>query len=199
MPDPNFLEKLRQRLGRPRVTSDVTRVSQSRVPMSGKASPEDFMSASDRDIARAVNFIAGHEGFREQAYRDTRGRGQPWTVGYGRTGADVGPTTRMTEEEGRRWLEQRVRQDAERMRQAGVTPHPSLLSFAYNAGYGRLRSSGALDAAKRNDWQAVADALMQVTKGRDAQGRPVELPGLVRRRQEEVAMLQNLLRGTSDN
>lgn len=196
MPDPELLAQLRKRLGAP---ADATRVTTPRPANIPKLEPEDLMSSEDATISRAATFIAGHEGFRPQAYRDTRGRNQPWTVGYGRTGPDVGPTTRMTPEEGRQWLEQRVRENARRMQRAGVAPNPALLSFAYNLGYGTLKSSGALDAALRNDWQGVADTLSKYTKGRDRHGRLVELPGLARRRREEVAMLQDLLRGTNDN
>lgn len=196
MPDPTMLARLRERLGRPAApAADRTRVALPPRPATiPTLDPESLMSDQDRAISRAAQFIAGHEGFREKAYRDKHGRGEPWTVGYGRTGPDVGPDTRMTLEEGQRWLEQRVRRDANQMRQAGVEPHPALLSFAYNLGYPTLVSSGILDAALQGNWQDVADSMAKYTKGRQ-DGRLVELPGLVRRRREEVNMLQDLLRG----
>lgn len=211
--DPPFLARLRERLSSA-TPADASAVS---LPPSTEAIPQDptvtplrpaafdatrqaLRDADDLDesIAKAADFIARHEGFRGQAYKDLRGAGHPWTVGYGRTGAGVDSTTTMSELEARDWLQRRVREDALRLQQAGVPAHPALLSFVYNAGHNRLRSSGALDAALRNDWKAVGDAMMRVIKGRDAQHNLVTLPGLVRRRQQEVAMLQDLLTGEMD-
>lgn len=59
----------------------------------------------------------------------------------------------------------------------------ALVSFAYNAGLGNLQRSQIRMRANRNDWEGAADAFRQWTKG----GGKV-LPGLVRRREAEIAL-----------
>lgn len=59
----------------------------------------------------------------------------------------------------------------------------ALVSFAYNAGLGNLQRSTIRMKANRGDWQGAAEAFMAWTKG----GGKV-LPGLVRRRQAEIAL-----------
>lgn len=41
--------------------------------------------------------IKGDEGFRLHAYPDPLTHAEPWTIGYGHTGADVGPNTVWTQ------------------------------------------------------------------------------------------------------
>jgi GH24 family phage-related lysozyme (muramidase) len=211
MPDPELLAQLRARLQgqAPPVTPDATRIREDRgpvtpinpmvTPLRPANIPAPQTAALDAAIAQATEFIARHEGFRGQAYKDYYGKDHPWTVGYGRTGPDVDSLTTMTESQARAWLEARVRLDADRLQAQGAPVNPSLLSFVYNAGHGRLKSSGALQAALANDWDGVAKSLMKVTKGRDRQHNLVELPGLVKRRREEVAMLRDFLQGQSGN
>jgi lysozyme len=59
----------------------------------------------------------------------------------------------------------------------------ALVSFAYNAGLGNLQRSQIRIRANRGDWEGAADAFKQWTKG----GGKV-LPGLVRRREAEIAL-----------
>ena len=59
----------------------------------------------------------------------------------------------------------------------------ALVSFAYNAGLGNLQRSTIRMKANRGDWEGAAEAFMAWTKG----GGKV-LPGLVRRRQAEIAL-----------
>ena len=60
----------------------------------------------------------------------------------------------------------------------------ALVSFAFNAGLGNLQRSQIRMRANRGDWQGAGEALMDWTKG----GGKV-LPGLVKRREAERAML----------
>ena len=60
----------------------------------------------------------------------------------------------------------------------------ALVSFAFNAGLGNLQRSQIRMRANRGDWQGAAEALMDWTKG----GGRV-LPGLVKRREAEKALL----------
>jgi len=59
----------------------------------------------------------------------------------------------------------------------------ALVSFAFNAGLGNLQRSQIRMKANRGDWEGAAEAFMQWTKG----GGKV-LPGLVRRREAEIAL-----------
>lgn len=57
------------------------------------------------------------------------------------------------------------------------------VSFAFNAGVGNFQRSSMRMAINRGDWEEAAEGFMKWTKG----GGKV-LPGLVRRRQAEVAL-----------
>lgn len=59
----------------------------------------------------------------------------------------------------------------------------AMVSFAFNAGLGNLQRSTIRMKANRGDWQGAAEAFMMWTKG----GGKV-LPGLVKRRQAEIAL-----------
>ena len=59
----------------------------------------------------------------------------------------------------------------------------ALVSFAFNAGLGNLQRSTIRMKANRGDWEGAAEAFMAWTRG----GGKV-LPGLVRRRQAEIAL-----------
>lgn len=59
----------------------------------------------------------------------------------------------------------------------------ALVSFAFNAGLGNLQRSTIRMKANRGDWEGAADAFRMWTKG----GGKV-LPGLVKRREAEIAL-----------
>ena len=59
----------------------------------------------------------------------------------------------------------------------------ALVSFSFNAGLGNLQRSQIRMRANRGDWDEAAEAFKQWTKG----GGKV-LPGLVRRREAEIAL-----------
>jgi len=59
----------------------------------------------------------------------------------------------------------------------------ALVSFAFNAGLGNLQRSTIRMKANRGDWEGAAEAFMMWTKG----GGRV-LPGLLKRRQSEIAL-----------
>lgn len=183
--------RARARLRRAHAAADATTVRR----------PAQAPATGSGMVDRAARFIADREGFSQQAYKDTLGRGQPWTVGYGRTGPDVGPTTTMSEPDALDWVRNRVRGDSAQMARGGVAPNEALLSFAYNVGVpGTLRSSVG-QAARTGDWDKTAAAMRQFVYGRDEQGRPVRRRGLVNRREAEIALLESLLMGalTNDN
>lgn len=72
----------------------------------------------------------------------------------------------------------------------GVAGHQNrfdaLVSLTYNIGAGNLQRSQIRMRANRGDWEGAAEAFMAWTRG----GGKV-LPGLVRRRQAEIALFLN--------
>ena len=59
----------------------------------------------------------------------------------------------------------------------------ALVSFAFNAGLGNLQRSQIRMRANRDDWEGAAEAFRAWTKGGG-----VVLPGLVKRREAEIAL-----------
>ncbi len=59
----------------------------------------------------------------------------------------------------------------------------ALVSFSYNAGLGNLQRSQIRMRANRDDWEGASEAFRQWVKGGG-----VVLPGLVRRREAEIAL-----------
>jgi lysozyme len=126
-----------------------------------------------------------------EAYPDPASGGDPWTIGYGATGAGIRRGTVWTKEE----AQERLRRDVERFA-AGVREalgdaattqgeFDALVSFAFNVGLGNLEKSTLLRKHKAGDKQGAA---LEFGKWTMASGR--RLPGLVRRRQAEAAIYQ---------
>lgn len=166
-------------------------------------------------IARAVRFIAREESFREWAYPDpgselakrTRGLvwgfrpaadviaglpvdirdlpGDPWTVGYGATGPDIGPHTRWAKDHAERWLTERVTRDADRVNalvKVQLAEHQltAVLSFVYNVGLGAFSDSTLLRMINRGNFAGAADQFLRwVYSGGE------RMRGLETRRQRE--------------
>lgn len=62
----------------------------------------------------------------------------------------------------------------------------ALVSFSFNAGLGNLQKSQMRMRANRKDWEGAAESFRQWTKG----GGKV-LPGLVKRREAEIALFMD--------
>ncbi len=115
------------------------------------------------------------------------------TVGYGTTGAGVFPGVKWTKEQ----AEARMRSDVQRFVTGTLKLCPILASpinnnrlcaisdFAYNCGLGNLQASTLRKRINNEDWPGAKVELMKWTKG----GGRV-LPGLVRRRFAECALLE---------
>ncbi len=145
----------------------------------------------------AVDLIKRFEGY-HRALPD--GRAAPylcpanvWTVAWGATrGLDAAPVSRetppVTRAEGEQLLARDLRQfggAVERLVTAPLTDNQfgALVSFAFNLGAGRLRSSTLLRRLNERDHTAAAD---EFPKWAMAGGR--RLPGLVARREAERAL-----------
>jgi lysozyme len=152
-----------------------------------------------------------YEGFRNKPYLCPA---HIWTIGYGhvlyqeqirlpvvRTADKPAPMIRkempLKIEDFRIWSKEEIdalfRNDVETFERGVLRLVPNvvgrqgsfdaLVSFAFNAGLGNLQRSTIRMKANRGDWEGAAEAFMVWTKG----GGKV-LPGLVKRRQAEIAL-----------
>lgn len=120
-----------------------------------------------------------------EAYPDPGTGGEPWTIGWGATGRDIGPETIWTQAQCDNRLKQDVERHAEDVRKAlGSQPttqgqFDALVSFHYN--------TGAIHRAtltKRHNAAEFDAAAQEFARWNRAGGRV--LKGLVRRRQAEA-------------
>lgn len=134
------------------------------------------------------NLIKKFEGCRLKAYRDPKGI---LTIGYGHTSAAGNPlvTEGMTITQNQ--AEQILKQDLVKFENAvsdlvkvnlSQNQFDVLVDFTYNAGPENLRTSTLLKRVNASDFDAAPVELMKWTKSGG-----IELLGLVRRRQAEVA------------
>lgn len=133
----------------------------------------------------ASDLLKSFEGCRLTAYQD---QGGIWTVGYGCTGADIGPGTVWTQERADAELLLRVNKLQDiilHALQVHVTPQQlaALVSLAYNIGPGAFLRSTVLRELNSKDFKAAADAFLLWNRVR---GKVNE--GLARRREAERAV-----------
>lgn len=139
-----------------------------------------------------LDFIKSHEGLRLKAYIDPVG--VP-TIGYGSIRYENGDKVAMGEQITIERAEKLLKVDVERrmnafkhLVQIPLTDNQwtALLSFVYNLGIGAFEGS---TLRKRINGQQSEDliraAFMMWTKGK-VNGKLVNLPGLIRRRQQEA-------------
>ena len=137
----------------------------------------------------AVELIKDFESLELKAYPDPGTGGDPWTIGYGHTGG-VRPGDVCTEAEASAWLVLDMKSANEAVnRLINVdllqSVHDALVSFTYNVGGGALGSSTLVRRLNAGEDQipVLAQELPRWNKGANG-----VLPGLVRRRDEEVAL-----------
>ncbi len=126
------------------------------------------------------------------AYPDPGTGGDPWTIGWGTTGADVRPGVIWSQQQ----CDDRLTRDLTGfaakvsgvLGAAQTSQHQfdALVSFAYNVGIGNLSSSTLLRMHKTGDF---AGAQQQFGRWNKAAGRV--LAGLTRRRAAEAALYGN--------
>lgn len=126
---------------------------------------------------------------RYDAYPDPGSGGDPWTIGWGSTGADVKPGVVWTQQQCDARLAAdlaRFGDQVTRMMVGAPTTQgefDALTSFAYNLGAGNLRTSTLLKLHRAGD---KAGAALEFAKWNHAGGRV--LSGLTLRRAAEAAM-----------
>lgn len=129
--------------------------------------------------------IKQFEGCRLTAYLCPAG---VWTIGWGATGAGIGPGTVWTQEQ----ADKRLESDALAFAKGALvlcpllsgTGHAAIADFAFNLGLGRLRASTLRRKLNSGDMAGAA-----VELGKWVRGGGRVLPGLVARREAEAALL----------
>ena len=124
-----------------------------------------------------------------EAYPDPASGGDPWTIGWGSTGADIKKGVIWTQQQ----CDDRFTEHLDSFAQGvskllGNTPttqgqFDAMVSFAYNVGLGNLAASTLLKLHKAGDH---AGAAAQFARWNKAAGKV--LPGLTRRRGAEAQL-----------
>lgn len=154
--------------------------------------PKDGMQAGEDAIMLIREFEGCHKRRSDgmiEAYPDPGSGGDPWTIGWGATGAGIKRGTVWSQA----MADARLTADiskfadgvAKALNGAATTQNQmdALVSFSYNVGLGSLQSSTLLKKHKLGDWKGAQAEFSRWSK---ASGR--ELPGLVRRRAAEAAL-----------
>jgi lysozyme len=136
----------------------------------------------------ACDLIKEAEGCRLEAYPDPATGGEPWTVGWGCTGPDIGPGTVWTQEQADADLQDRLDQVNRVVTQAvrvRLTPQQraALVDLAYNIGTQAFLHSTLLQLLNAGDY---AGAAKQFGLWIHANGKV--MPGLVTRRGIEAKL-----------
>jgi len=140
-------------------------------------------------LPHALALIKQFEGCKLTAYPDPGSGGDPWTIGWGATGAGIKRGVTWTQDE----ADARLAKDVERfgdgvsdaLGSAATTPQQkgAMVSLAYNIGLGAFAGSTLLKLHKAGEH---ADAAMQFGRWDKAAGKV--MPGLTRRRAAEAAV-----------
>lgn len=134
-----------------------------------------------------IVLIKRFEGCRLAAYPDPGSGGDPWTIGWGATGAGIGPGIRWTQEQADARLESDLVKYALDVSKAiGDAPtsqqqFDALVSFHYNTG-----AIGRATLTKKHKAGDFVGALAEFKKWNRAGGRV--LAGLARRRAAEAEL-----------
>ncbi len=148
--------------------------------------------SGEHTVSQAAAIVKAHEGYRAKPYTCPAGI---WTIGFGRTGPDVTantPTTTILKET--EWLENRLEKDLIWLRNKlqplvlNSNQEAALLSLVYNIGQGNFIKSSVFRILKNSkNGNINTSELIAFWKQWNKGGGKV-LPGLVRRREAEVAL-----------
>ena len=147
----------------------------------------------------AIPLIQKFEGFAKdigggkvKAYPDPGTGGKPWTIGWGSTGPDIGPSTVWTHEQAQERFESHLEHFAGGVEDAlGSSPTTAgqlaaMVSLAYNIGLGAFRGSTLLKRHKAGQYDAAAREFLRWNR---AGGRV--MAGLTRRREAEAGIYRS--------
>jgi GH24 family phage-related lysozyme (muramidase) len=149
---------------------------------------------------QGVDLIKSFEGFRSKLYDDDAGH---CTVGYGtlvHTGkcdgreAEAPYAKGITEAQATQLLAHKVQEFEKTINDnvqvvLGQNQFDALVSFVYNIGGGNFKQSTLLKVLNQGNYEAVPPELKKWTKARQ-NGKLVDLPGMVKRRQAEAELFQ---------
>lgn len=139
---------------------------------------------------KGIELIKSHEGFREKAYKCPAGI---WTIGYGHTkGVKSGDV--ITKSQGEAYLREDLN-DAEtavndQLLKLNQNRFDALVSFVFNVGVGNFKRSTLLKKARANANDAsIAGEFRKWKYAKNPKTGQMEvLPGLVRRREDELKL-----------
>ena len=143
-------------------------------------------------LPAAAEIVKEFEGLDLNAYPDPGTGGDPWTIGWGHTGAEVVKGLTVSQQKAEAWLASDLQTAADGLFRLvptakGWKPHQqaALVSFVFNVGAGALEGSTLRKRllAGEDPAAVIRGELPKWTKGGGG-----ELPGLVRRRAAEVAL-----------
>ena len=139
------------------------------------------MNYSKNGLHLTENF----EGLRLTAYPDPATHGDPWTIGYGHTGAEVHQGMTITQEQAEEFLMQDVQKAVQTVNSKVHTDltqneFDALVSFVYNLGVGAFQRSTLLKLLKSGNKTAASG---EFPKWSMAGGK--EVPGILKRRHAE--------------
>ena len=126
------------------------------------------------------------EGCKLTAYPDPATGGDPWTIGYGHTGADVHPGLTITQEQAETLLMkdiQKAAADVNAKVTKDLTQHEfdALVDFTFNCGAGNFNNSTLLKKLNAGDFEGASH---EFEKWDMAAGK--HMAGLLRRRHAEA-------------
>jgi len=132
-----------------------------------------------------IDLVKRFEGCKLNAYPDPGTGSQPWTIGYGHTGADVQPHTVWTQVQADAVLTNELDNVYETINSIcgpnlAENQYAALTSLVYNIGVSNFRTSTLLMLLNKRAYSAAADCFLNW----DHAGGKV-MPGLLARRQAE--------------
>lgn len=143
---------------------------------------------------KGIDLIKKYEGLSLVAYPDPATKGAPWTIGYGHTGKDVNPTSKITKEQAETLLDQDVQKIAkivDNVITAKITDDQfsALISLAFNIGPYNFVKSTLVSTLNTNDFVGTAKEILRWNK---ADGKV--MAGLVKRRNDEKTLFMSVFK-----
>lgn len=143
-----------------------------------------------RTSERGLQLIKQHEGLRLTAYLDPVGI---WTIGYGHTPARAGQKITL-DQANRLLIEDATTAEKAVLRNVKVKltqgQFDALVSFVFNLGEGRLKSSTLLRKLNGGDYDGASAEFGRWVYGK-VSGLNVRLPGLIKRREDERSLFKS--------
>lgn len=177
----------------------------SSLAQSDSAAPKQPMTLSDA----GVEFIKSFEGFYAHMYNDPVGH---CTIGYGTLlhkgncngdASEQAYVNGISKEDATRLLAQEAAGIQQSINASVRVPlnqnqNDALVSFAYNVGVAAFQKSTLLKLLNQGQYAAVPTELRKWTKARQ-NGKLVDLPGLVKRRNAEAELFQKPVAATTQS